>query len=278
MMGKEFHVLNLGAGVQSTVLYLMGMQRELDHPFNAAIFADPGDEPEAVYRHLDWLESLGGPEIIRASRGCLADDLKNGRDGTTSFSSIPAFTSVVRGENLGIIQRQCTRDYKARVVEQTIRRKLVGLKPRQRMPDGVRVCQYFGFSFDEPGRAARTRGRFHAVPWGRCEFPLIDEKMTRGDCLRWLDEFGVPHETPRSACVFCPFHSNAEWRRVKRSPKDWERACEVDEMLREPGSVVNQDLGHELFVHRSCRPLREANLDEDQKTMFDIECEGGCGL
>ena len=40
-MGAEYHILNLGAGVQSTTLYLMGVYGELDQPFDVAIFADP---------------------------------------------------------------------------------------------------------------------------------------------------------------------------------------------------------------------------------------------
>lgn len=278
MADREFHVLNLGAGVQSTVLYLMGMQGELDHPFDAAIFADPQDEPQAVYTHLDWLDSLGGPEIIRATHGCLGDDLETGRGDTNRFASIPVFTAVKEGQKIGMIQRQCTYEYKIAVIEKTIRRILLGLKPRQRIPKDVHVHQYVGFSYDEPKRAARMRGRFNSVPWASCHFPLFDEVMTRGDCLRWLDGFGVPHETPRSACVFCPFHSNAEWRRVKQNPVDWERACQVDDMLRKEGSAVGRHLDHSLYVHRSCVPLRLVNLDETQGSLFDMECEGGCGL
>ena len=270
----EYHVLNLGAGVQSTVLYLMGMEGELEQPFDVAIFADPGDEGAAVYRHLEWLESLGGPPIIRSTAGCLGDDLING----TTFAVIPAFTAVVEGENAGIGRRQCTRQYKIDVVRKAVREQVIGLKPRQRMPKDVHVHNYFGFSFDEPGRAARMRGRNAAIPWSSVHFPLIEEMMTRGDCLRWLDKFGVPHETPRSACVFCPYHSNRAWRRVKANPVDWERACEVDDALRRPEFIEKSNLRGKLYVHKSCRPLREANLEEDQKTMFDMECEGGCGL
>ncbi len=103
---KEFHILNLGAGVQSTALYLMmflGMviRGEIDGPawalliiaamsdetklFHArlpridfAIFADTQDEPTSVYMHLVWLQSLGGPPILVRSAGKLSDDLMTG--------------------------------------------------------------------------------------------------------------------------------------------------------------------------------------------------------
>jgi hypothetical protein len=280
MSVREYHVLNLGAGVQSTTLYLMGMHGELERNFDVAIFADPGDEPEAVYKHLSWLESLNGPKIIRASAGCLGDDLKTGKNGEgRRFASIPAFTAKNEGVPLGMVRRHCTAEYKIEVITKAIRQDIVGLKPRQRMPKGVHVHQYVGFSYDEPGRAARMRGRFNSIPWASCHFPLIDEVMKRGDCLRWLDDHGgVPHETPRSACVFCPFHSNDEWRRVKANPADWERACEVDDSLRVEGSIANRGLHSRLYVHKSCRPLRDVDLDDNQLSLFDMECEGGCGL
>lgn len=277
-MVREFHVLNLGAGVQSTTLYLMGMRGELEHNFDVAIFADPGDEPESVYKHLEWLESLDGPKIIRASRGCLGDDLQHGRGKTKRFASIPAFTAMTEGQPLAMVRRQCTSDYKIDVIVKAIRQDVVGLKPRQRMPESVHVHQYVGFSYDEPGRAARMRGRYVAIPWASVHFPLIDEVMKRGDCVRWLEDYGVPHETPRSACVFCPFHSDDEWRRVRRNDADWKRACEIDDALRDEKSVVNRGLDSQLYVHRSCRPLREVDLDDSQMSLFDMECEGGCGL
>jgi len=275
---REYHILNLGAGVQSTTIYLMGMRGELEHDFDVAIFADPQDEPQSVYSHLDWLESLDGPQIIRATAGCLGDDLQSGRGETLRFASIPAFTAMSEGDPLAIVRRQCTQDYKIDVITRTIRQDVVGVKPRQRMPKDVHVHQYVGFSYDEPRRAARMRGRYVAIPWASVHFPLIDEVMKRGDCLRWLDDYGVPHETPRSACVFCPFHSNDEWRRVKSNEADWERACEIDDALRNEESVVNRGLDSKLYLHRSCRPLRDVNLEDNQKSLFDMECEGGCGL
>ena len=61
-------VLNLGAGVQSTTLYLWALDG-LIH-FDKAIFADTGDEPESVYAHLEFLRGLNGtiqrPEIKRS--------------------------------------------------------------------------------------------------------------------------------------------------------------------------------------------------------------------
>jgi hypothetical protein len=87
---RKYNVLNLGAGVQSTAMYLLAREGKLR--FEVSIFADTGDVPAAVYRHLDWLCSLGDPPIWVRSRGRLGDDLLGGVNATGQrFASIPAF-------------------------------------------------------------------------------------------------------------------------------------------------------------------------------------------
>lgn len=285
----EHHILSLGAGVQSTTLYLLSLDGEIQR-FDYAIFADTQEEPQAVYDHLQWLQSLGGPPIEVRTAGKLGDDLireihpsqsgppKRHEHHAHRCASIPAFTAVTEGQNIGIIQRQCTSEYKIEVIERWIRRELIGLEPKQRMPADVLVNQYMGFSVDEPGRAARARLRFKQVRWGEVHFPLFDLQMTRLDCVNYLRD-RVPHEVPRSACVFCPFKNNREWRALRdNDPDGWQRALRVDAALRVDGTIANRGLEQKLYVHRSCRPLAEANLGDDQPALFDMECEGGCGL
>ena len=61
---KTTHILSLGAGVQSTTLYLMFLHGEITPQIDCAIFADTGEEPESVYEHLEWLKAQGGPPIL----------------------------------------------------------------------------------------------------------------------------------------------------------------------------------------------------------------------
>ena len=276
---KNYHVLSLGAGVQSTTIYLMILDGELDIPLNAAVFADTQEEPDQVYRHLDWLRSLGGPPIITVTVGKLGDDLISGKNGTGHrFASIPAFTSKDEGRRDGIIRRQCTLEYKVRPIEKWVRREMIGLRWKQKMPKHITVHQYMGFSYDEPGRAARARLRFNQIRWGEVHFPLIEEEMTRGDCEKYLEQ-RVPHKVPRSACGFCPFKNKAEWKSLKNEdPSGWKRAVEVDNAIRNPESRCAKGLDQKLYVHISCVPLERAAIDDDQPGLFDMECEGGCGL
>jgi hypothetical protein len=279
-------ILNLGAGVQSTTLYLMLLAGEIQPGIDWAIFADTGEEPKAVYDHLRWLQSLGGPPIMVRTVGRLGDDLLQGRNSTGGrFASIPAFTAASEGARAGIVRRQCTKEYKIEVIERAIRREILGLEPGQRVPKHVSVVQLYGISLDEGGRSIRIRERLEGRRWITPEFPLIDRLMTRGDCLTWLTAFGVPHEVQKSACVFCPFKSNAEWRRLRDTdPQGWVRACNIDNALRVEGTVANRKLDQKLYVHRSCVPLDRADLGDPDPRQYHLglnwtsECAGMCGV
>jgi hypothetical protein len=287
-MISQHHILNLGAGVQSTTVYLMYLHGEIQPPIECAIFADTGEEPAAIYRHLEWLKSLNGPPIVVRSVGSrLGDDLQHGRNSTGQrFASIPAYTAAREGAKGGIIRRQCTKEYKIEVIERYIRREMLGLSKGQRIPAGVLVHQAYGISLDEAGRAIRIRDRMAERSWVSPVFPLLERMMTRGDCYRRLERFGVPYEVQKSACVFCPFKSNAEWRRLRATdPEGWARALEIDNALRRPGVVVNRGLNQKLYVHGSCLPLERAVLgfDEDPRQYYldlnwTAECAGMCGV
>lgn len=292
---SELHILNLGAGVQSTALYLMFMKGFLKPAIDYAIFADTQEEPQAVYSHLAWLQSLAGPPILVRTAGKLGSDLMTGanrKNGIISaegrrFASIPAFTLGEDGSNGGMTRRQCSKEYKIEVVERAIRYELLALNPRQRMPRNKVITQYYGISFDEGGRARRIEEN-----WGRRglwtpRFPLIEAFMTRANCLEWLSKHGgVPHEVPRSACVFCPYHSDYEWNRIKtEDPEGWARAVEVDKGLRAHDARCAQGMDRAMFVHRSCQPLELVQLDtrsDPRKAQlainFAAECMGVCGV
>lgn len=53
----SMRVVSLGAGVQSTVMLLMALHREIKPIPDVVIFADTGFEPLGVYDHLNWIEA-----------------------------------------------------------------------------------------------------------------------------------------------------------------------------------------------------------------------------
>jgi hypothetical protein len=276
-------VLNLGAGVQSTTLYLWALDGHIQ--IDRAIFADTGDEPEAVYWHLDFLISMNGPpiDIVYASRTSLGDNLTTGiPEQSGRHISIPAFLNVLEGAPPALGRRQCTQEYKVRPIEQRVR-ELCGLDKGQRAKEQLAV-QIMGLSFDEPKRVANVKNRFQSIAWSKPEFPLFDDYMTRSDCVAYLERRLPGYTVPRSACVYCPFHSDEEWLSVKENPYDWGRAVEIDQAIRTDGSKCNAGLDAKMYLHRSCKPLdqiefKKADPDRQKKLSFStMDCEGMCGV
>jgi hypothetical protein len=192
MAMRYINALNLGGGVQSTTLYLLSMSGQIPK-YDVAIFADTQDEPGAeerrlglpdppnsVYAHLDWMDTLsalGGAKILRRTQGHLSAALMRRENSTRQrFATIPAFTSKIEGVRVGRgqLRRQCASEYKIRVIERAIRRDVLGLRPRQRVPRGVTVIQHIGMSWswesapsyhpNEEHHVFQNRNRRRGVP------------------------------------------------------------------------------------------------------------------
>lgn len=256
-------ILSLGAGVQSTTLALMAARGEIDAPL-CAIFADTQWEPAAVYRHLDWLEAQLPFPVYRVTAGDLrADAIAKSNTTGGRFSAVPWFTLDSKGKR-GMGRRQCTSEYKVA----PINRKLRELGATRKRPALVML----GISTDEAHRMRPSRVLYAVNTW-----PLIDAGMSRRDCLAWLAARGFP-QPPKSACIGCPFHSDATWRALRdSSPAEWADAVEVDRAIRHP----MRGMRTEQFMHAQCVPLDQVDLrthaERGQPDLFGNDCTGMCG-
>jgi 3'-phosphoadenosine 5'-phosphosulfate sulfotransferase (PAPS reductase)/FAD synthetase len=234
---RAYQVLSLGAGVQSTAVLLLALDGRLP-AFDAIVFADTGDEPAAVYDHLDRLHALTWIDVVTAGR--LRDTV------TSTFMPVPLYDG--RG---GMGRRQCTYQFKLRPIRRFLR-------TRHRAPVDLAVC----ISTDEIDRAKDS-----GLKWCRNVFPLLELGWTRDDCLNYLAD-RWPYPVPRSACVYCPLKSDREWLDLRdNQPDDWQAAVAFDQAARPFG-----------YVHRSERPLAEAILRPEDAGQLALECEGMCGV
>lgn len=267
-------ILSLGAGVQSTTLALMAARGDTEHRLDCAIFADTGWEPEHVYRHLDWLESQLPFPVYRTARPGVdlgEHAIQIATSPVTRTASPPWYT---KGPD-GMLPKQCSKEYKTRVIGQKVR-ELLGLKRGQRGPKEVVVEQWLGISYDEMQRMKDAE-----QPFVRNRFPLIEVRMKRRDCLKWMADRQYP-KPPKSSCIFCPYRGPAQWREMRdHQPEDWKRACEFDRAIR-PGFHGMQG---EAFLNRQRVPLADMDLRTDRdmgQTYLDFgfldECEGMCGV
>ena len=134
-----------------------------------------------------------------------------------------------------------------------------------------------GISQDEIQRA-----KYPPNKWAINCYPLIENKITRHDCLHYFETLGFP-QPPRSACIICPYHDNKEWQRIKdKHPKEFEYAVDFDNQLRSnKDSQFVTKLDGELFLHRKMQPLGSIDFiaeDDPQYQLFDDECSGYCGV
>lgn len=280
-----FNFLNLGAGVQSSCLALMAARGEVGPMPDAAIFADTQAEPARVYKWLDFLEAEMPFPVHRVTQGNLTEDsltprirVRNNEEAkagdTLMRRLIPVFGIMPNGEKTAAIGRKCTADYKIKPILKEIK----SLAQIERGQKEISVTQWIGISWDEIQRMKNSSEK-----WSQHRWPLIERRITRGDCLAWMKENGYP-EPPRSSCYYCPFHSDQEWRRLRNDdPKEFQQAIRFDQEIREAYKQNDKQMKMEIYLHNSCKPLGEIDFDSDedkgqQVWDFSAECEGMCGL
>lgn len=280
----KWTVLNLGAGVQSSALALMAARGEITPMPDFAVFADTQAEPSSVYEWLDWLEKQLPFPVIRVTKGNLTDEILKIRvkekskysDKPLTYlrTNIPVYGLLPSGEVKPALGRACTADFKVAPILKEIRKRC-GIKHGQKE---VTVTQWLGISYDE-----MQRMKLPSNPWTQHRWPLVEKRMTRSHCKEWMRKNGFP-EPPRSACYYCPFHDNDEWRRLKlEDPVHFQKAVEFDKTYRRLQNENSGGLKIEVYLHKSCRPLDEIDFsnDEDKGQMgfdFQAECEGMCGI
>jgi hypothetical protein len=251
-------VLSLGWGVQSFTLAAMAALGDVE-PIDYALHADTLHEQKATYdfaqRFTPWLAERGVKVVtVQNPTGGFWEVTK--RLGQTH---VPAFTLNVRGDT-GQLNRSCTHRWK--IVP--IRRWL------QAHRNGEPVEQWIGISTDESLRMKPSDVKYVTHRW-----PLIEKKMSRKDCEKYLSAHGLKIP-PKSACVFCPFHDTSEWRKIQAEPTDWREAVAVDEHLRKLRPP------YDLFIHPSRKPLESVDIRTDEQKgqyrLWDDECSGICGV
>lgn len=266
-MSAPYCVLSLGAGVQSSTMALMASHGEFGRVPDAAIFADTGDEPAAVYEHLRWLMS---PNVLPfpvhvVTAGNLSQAMLGGND----MARIPFFVGAG-----GVSGRQCTRNFKLRPIRKEIRR-LLGKGPRNYIAPGA-VEQWVGISYDERHRIKPSGAAFITR-----RDPLVERRIRRRDCIRWLTDNGYPIP-PKSACIYCPYQSDEQRKDQKENqPEEFAQVVLLDLALRSPENIAR--FRGELYVHRSRQALGEVDLssieDRGQGLLFAGGCEEGmCGV
>jgi hypothetical protein len=256
-------VFSSGGGVQSTAVLVLAARGELD--YRQHVFANTGDDSEhpAV---LDYVRQIAKPyaeanglELIEISKG-----------GKTLYERVMSAERSVpipaRMANGAPGNRTCTVDFKIRQVDRWIGQN--GGRDAETVDVGL------GISTDEIQRARKgsrewvKRNKY----WKRIRYPLIELGISRSECLTLVAEAGLP-QPPRSACYFCPFHTDLEWRRLRvESPDLFQKSVEIEQHINvKRQTILNKD---RVWLHPALIPLDQA-LDI-QMSFDDLDnCESG---
>lgn len=226
-------VWSSGGGIQSTAIAALIYKGVLPKP-DFAIMVDTGYESTKT---ICYIQEIIIPkmaevgvifELIPTERYHSAD-IFDKNDGL----NIPAYRKNPDG-TVDKFTTRCNNTWKVKVMHKHLREH------------GVKRCvNWVGISTDESRRGYKDTG----LRWIRNAYPLLDLGYDREACLAVIKEVGWPVPV-RTSCVFCPLRTNYEWLRLKyENPNDFERACALDEAIR--------DRRPDVFLHSTCRPLRE---------------------
>lgn len=314
-MKPDFITMSHGGGKQTGTLAEMIVCGEIERP-HAVLFAETGSHPWYVGLQIDYykrrLATVGVPLIV-VQNGNIYDDLYAGkrfagmplftrrRNGSQENKSsitkegmypmfdleqyvqdipdtVDGFGVSMQIEHTGRMKRQCTSEYKIVPLERELRTMLLEMNMAREISDGriyinkgVLVETWIGYSMDEVERIKPSRHK-----WQRFRYPLIEKRMSKADCVEWLKVRGLP--VPLSSqCDICPGIGDDRAIEMRdNDPRAHARRIQFDKDLRNGKLRIATSANGELYVHDSCKPLIEVELDINRPAPL-IGCIGYCG-
>lgn len=254
-------IWSFGGGTQSAAIAVLIALSKLPIP-ERCVIADTSYESTETWDYTDKfirpMLSKVGLEVEIATHSLSRYDLYDKKGGAV----IPMWTRT------GQLSNFCSGNWKRDVVKKWL------AQPERGYGRKNPVVQWIGFSSNEKLRCKPAQ-----VKWIENKFPLIHGygvTLNRADCVRLVENHGLP-TPPKSACYFCPFRNQREWKHQKMNyPDDHAKAVFYDNEIRK-----NDPLQEGLWVHRSLKPLDEVDFDApEQPVLFkpeEIVCTSGSG-
>lgn len=229
--GELTTVWSCGGGVESTAIAALIYSGVLPKP-DIALMTDCGYERKSTWDHVYGTLKPKLAEVGVDLKIVKTTDYSNSNIFDGDHLLLPAYSNA--GGKRVKFHTHCNSDWKLRVAKRFLREQ------------GVKNCQnWVGISLDEIRRA---RGG-SAKRWFAIRYPLIEQSMTREDCLWYIGHIGWPRP-PKTSCYFCPQQTDSEWLKMKNTaPDEWDKAVELDEYIR----TIKPD----TYLHRTLKPLRE---------------------
>lgn len=259
----QLRTFSYGGGVQSTAALVLAAQGKIDFP--VFLFSNVGDDSE----HPDTLKYVNDvAKPYAAAQGVeLVELTKTPRGqertlyGVLTREGSRSINIPMRMNDTGAPgTRSCTSDFKIRRIAAA--QKEMGATKENPAVVGL------GISLDEFQRARTDSG----IAWQVLEYPLIDMRLTRQDCINIIARAGLP-VPPKSSCYFCPFHSLTEWRRLKEhQPELFAKSAALEKLINDRRSMLGRD---PMWLTRMLVPLEQAVQGTQHELDLDDACESG---
>jgi len=253
---------NYGGGRQTAAIAVLIANGALPRP-DYVQMSDTSREKSATWRYYEnhlgpYLKDKCGITVDIVPHEEASSDLYNG-EGTLL---IPAFD-----KHEGKMTNYCSGYWKREPCTRHIRKRIDA--------DGCTQANlWLGYSTDEAHRFPKTQ----RLQWLTVAAPLIDLGININTCIVLVEKAGLP-PAPKSTCYICPNQSDRQWIELAdEEPSEFEKACEVDELIR-----LNDERDG-LFLHQRRMPLRMAVEEsrkyttKDEHPLFASRAcqEGGC--
>lgn len=246
-------VINFSGGKQSSAILWMILRGDLPRPANLVVLnADPGMENSRTYDYIEMMFEeceKAGIEAYTVDGPNLYKDLVE-LEGTR-VDNPPYWTLDDKGKR-GRLMQKCTKHYKIAPMNRAIRRILEDRydisRKSKRLGSGI-VEKWIGFSYDEADRIKPPSRKYV-----RFRYPLIELGMANSDVIDYYldNELPIPDRSVCNACFANGLDTLKEMHDER--PEDWEQAVEVDEAVRDMGSVGIRD---DVYVSSTTTPLTE---------------------
>jgi hypothetical protein len=217
--------INYGGGVNSTAILALICKGEIDYKNQFITFADTGAEHPDTYDYVSYLNK----KLQEFSMQIITVKSKEG-----SLYYYCLNKKILPMRNL----RWCTDRWKRKPLTEFRDIQLDG-------EDDFKVV--IGIDHGEKHRAMRWMNDEHS------DFPLIDRKHNRQDCIQIIKEMGwkIPR---KSGCWFCPYAKMKDFKELKiNNPLLFNKLCELETLTL--NRLVNSKM---LGWFDQTRPLNKA--------------------
>lgn len=248
-----------GGGTQSVAIGALIIEGFLPKP-DVSLIADTGRECNSTWAYLDNVLNPALAKVGVVVKRVKASEF--GYGGNEVFSKtgellIPAYSTETEGASAKLTAF-CNRWWKLDAIRVYLSKNHGLTRSKYR--------SWVGFSLDEQRRYFRMMAG-DEYKKGLIWFPLVERRLRRGQSIEVVKAMGWP-EPPRSRCWMCPNQSDLEWLECKENrPAEFQAAVTLDAKIRERDPNA--------WLHKSCTPLGEVDLNHKQDDLFNRPCDSG---